>query len=235
MRCCGCQRWLHALCCSPPALTPADYAHEQPWTCPCCGASNMVRPAPPGCVCVCCVCAVLCVCVCVLCAVCCVPMLVGRPADAASRRQPPGRWPWLALLPSCLNTGLHTCCPHVQTAAAPPPPPQTKQLPEEELLAQAAETGVAAERMGLTPDCKCACVAGARGALHVCACVQGWACEHGAGGASRCKFGASLACTSPPPSPPALPRATPCAAGMISTGAFTVFQLPVRCPMPLCR
>jgi hypothetical protein len=43
MRCSSCRRWLHALCCSPAALTPAEYPHDmQQWTCPACSATNTV-------------------------------------------------------------------------------------------------------------------------------------------------------------------------------------------------
>jgi hypothetical protein len=44
MRCSSCRRWLHALCCSPAALTPAEFPHDmQQWTCPACSAANTVR------------------------------------------------------------------------------------------------------------------------------------------------------------------------------------------------
>jgi hypothetical protein len=43
MRCSSCRRWLHALCCSPAALTPAEFPHDkQQWTCPACSAVNTV-------------------------------------------------------------------------------------------------------------------------------------------------------------------------------------------------
>lgn len=42
MRCGSCQRWLHALCCTPAALTPTEYPPDQAWTCPCCEANNTV-------------------------------------------------------------------------------------------------------------------------------------------------------------------------------------------------
>jgi hypothetical protein len=50
MRCSSCRRWLHALCCSPAALTPAEYPHNmQQWTCPACSAVNTVRQRYCGC------------------------------------------------------------------------------------------------------------------------------------------------------------------------------------------
>lgn len=42
MRCSSCHKWLHALCSLPAALTPSEYPSDQSWTCPCCGADNMV-------------------------------------------------------------------------------------------------------------------------------------------------------------------------------------------------
>jgi hypothetical protein len=44
MRCCSCKRWLHALCSTPSALSPAEYPPNICWTCPGCGSKNKVRP-----------------------------------------------------------------------------------------------------------------------------------------------------------------------------------------------
>lgn len=46
MRCSSCQRWVHALCASPAALTPAEYPPDMAWTCPGCGAANTTKQLP---------------------------------------------------------------------------------------------------------------------------------------------------------------------------------------------
>lgn len=42
MRCSGCQRWIHAVCCSPAALSPVDFPPNVEWKCQACGESNKV-------------------------------------------------------------------------------------------------------------------------------------------------------------------------------------------------
>jgi hypothetical protein len=44
LSCAGCQRLLHPLCLTPPALTAADLPGAR-WACPCCGEANLVRRA----------------------------------------------------------------------------------------------------------------------------------------------------------------------------------------------
>eukprot|EP00775_Hariotina_reticulata_P007949 gene7949-8147_t len=46
MRCGSCQRWLHALCSTPSALSPAEYPPDMAWTCPGCGSKSKEKLLP---------------------------------------------------------------------------------------------------------------------------------------------------------------------------------------------